>query len=145
RNHGMQTRVWHKVGEKQGTILVLTDRALHKIDVKGNQAKQQVPALADSLAQGADPAGAGGQGVPLAAVRRVEVAPGNTSVKFFHEAEGKPGKFEFSVQDNAHAQEIARLAAERAGLPADERSEDITVGEALLPPVFLGLIVGVFW
>lgn len=142
----METRVWHKVGEKQGEVLVLTGDALHRIQVKGNAAKQQVPALAAALGQGQDPAGVdGAHVVPLTAVRRVEVAPGNSSVKFVHEHGGKPGSLEFSVGHNSHAQEIARAAVERAGLPAEGRSEDITVGEAVMPPIILGAIAGVLW
>ncbi len=142
----METRVWHKVGEKRGELLVLTGDALHRIEVKGDKAKQEVPALAASLGGGQPPSAVGGaKVVPLAAIRRVEVAPGNTSVKFVHEHEGKPGALEFMVAQDAHAQEIARAAVERAGLPAQERSEDITVVEALMPPVILGAIVGVIW
>jgi hypothetical protein len=142
----METRVWHKVGEKRGEVLVLTGDALHRIEVKGDKAKQEVPALAASLGGGQDPSGMGGAHVvPLASIRRVEVAPGNTSVKFVHEHGGKPGLLEFSVAQDAHAQEIARAAVERAGLPAQERSEDVTVVEALMPPVILGAIVGVVW
>ena len=142
----METRVWHKVGEKRGEVLVLTGDALHRIEVKGDKAKQEVPALAAAIGQGQDVAGhPGARVVPLASVRRVEVAPGHSSVKFHHEAEGKPGSLEFSVAEAAHAREIARAAVERAGLPAEERSEDITVGEALMPPIILGAIVGVVW
>jgi hypothetical protein len=142
----METRVWHKVGEKRGQVLVLTGDALHRIEVKGDKVKHEVPALAASLGGGQPPSAIGGADVvPLAAIRRVEIDPGNTSVKFVHEHGGKPGSLQFSVQQDAHAREIARAAVERAGLPAEERSEDISVGEAVMPPIILGAIVGVFW
>ncbi len=66
-------------------------------------------------------------------------------MKFVHEAAGGPSAFEFSVPQGVHGPDIARAAVERAGLPAEERSEDITVVEALMPPVILGAIVGVLW
>ncbi len=127
----METRVWHTVGEKKGAILVMTGDALHRIEVKGDKVKQEVPALADALSKGQDPSGiAGAQVVPLASLKRVEVAPGHTGVKFIHESTGSPGAIEFSVPQGVHGPDIARAAVERAGLPAEERSEDISVGEA---------------
>src|SRR4051812_13905685 len=101
---GMETRVWHKFGEKRGQVLVLTGDALHRIEVKGDRAKQEVPALAQAIGQGQGPSGVGeAKVVPLASVRRVEVAPGHSSVKFHHEGEGKPGLIEFAVAEAAHA------------------------------------------
>ncbi|HEY2158646.1 MAG TPA: hypothetical protein VGH33_23650, partial [Isosphaeraceae bacterium] len=99
----METRVWHKVGEKRGQVLVLTGDALHRIEVKGDKVKHEVPALAASLGGGRDVSGIdGAHVVALASIRRVEVAPGNTSVKFVHEHGGKPGSLEFSVEQDAH-------------------------------------------
>jgi hypothetical protein len=142
----METRVWHKVGEKQGSILVLTGDSLHRITVKGDKVKHEVPALAGSLAQGQPPSGVGeAHVVPFTNIRRVEIDPDGTALKFFHDGGGKPAKVDFSAPDKDQAREIAQTAVQRAGLPAEERSEDITVVEAMMPPVILGAISGVLW
>jgi hypothetical protein len=142
----METRVWYTVGENQGTILALTRDSMHRITVKGDKAKQEVPALAGSLAQGQLLAGVGeAQVVLFTNVRRVEIDPGGTGVKIIHDGGGKPAKVDFSAPDKDQARDIAQTAAQRARLPAEEWSEDIPLFEALIPPVFLGAIVGVLW
>ena len=126
---------------------MLAGDALHQIEIKNDKAKQRIPAATAAIGDkpGRGRPSRGGVFVYAGLGQRIEVGPGSSSVKFHHEAEGKPGSFEFSVADNAHAPEIARAAVERAGLPADERSEDITVVEAVMPPIILGAICGFVW
>ena len=143
----MDTKVWHKVGEKQGTVLAVTGDALYLLDFNGKNAKREAGDAAKALVGGQDPAGVIAQGtkrVPLAAIGRVEVSHGHDTVKFHATDAGKPVKVEFTVSGTG-APEIAKAVVERAGITHPERTEDIGVVEALLGPVIVGAIAGGLW
>ena len=143
----METRVWHKVGEKQGAVLSMTGDTLYRVGFSGKDVKRDVAQAVTALQAGQDPAGiVGGEvkAVPLASIRRVEVSHGRDTVKFLtSEGGNNPVKVEFD--GGSDSPEIARAVVDRAGITHPERTEDIGVVEALLAPVILGVIVGVLW
>ena len=144
----MDTRVWHKVEEKQGVVLALTGDALYRIGFSGKNAKQEAAEAAKALLEGKAPAlvvAGDSKVVPLAAIGRVEVSHGRDEVKFHTSEGGKPVTVQFSVRSGDDAPGIARAVVERAAIAHPERNEDIGVVEALLGPVIMGVIVGVLW
>ena len=144
----METRVWHKVEEKQGVVLALTGDALYRIEFTGKNARSEATEVATALLGGQNPASvvsSASKVVPLSAIQRVEVSHDRDTVKF-HGVEGEqPSKVEFTVRSGDDAPGIARAVVERAAIAHPERSEDIGVFEALLSPVILGAIVGALW
>ena len=144
----MDTRIWHKVEEKQGVVLALTGDTLYRFGFTGKNAKREATEAATALLGGQAPASviaSESKAVPLTAIHRVEVSHGHDTVKF-HTVEGdKPVTVEYSVRSDDDGPGIARAVVERAAITHPERSEDIGVVEALLGPVILGVIVGVLW
>ncbi len=144
----MDNRVWHKVEDKQGAVLVLTGDALHRIEFSGKNAKREVTEVVTALLGGKDPASvvsSGSKTVPLSAIQRVEVSHDRDTVKFLTVEADKPVKVEFTVRSGDDAPGIARAVVVRAAISHPERNEDIGVAEALLGPVIMGVIVGVLW
>jgi hypothetical protein len=144
----MDTRIWHKVEDKQGVVLALTGDTLHRFGFTGKNAKREATEAATALVGGQAPAtvvASESKAMPLSTIQRVEVSHGRDTVKF-HTVEGdKPVTVEFSVRSDDDGPGIARAVVERAGITHPERSEDIGVVEALLGPVILGVIAGVIW
>jgi hypothetical protein len=144
----METRVWHKIEDKQGTVLALTGDAVHHISFSGKNAKQEATEAVTALLAGKDPAtvvSSSSKAVPLAAINRVEVSHDHGTVKFHTVEADKPVKVEFMVRSGDDGPGIARAVVERTAITHPERSEDIGVVEALLAPVILGVIAGVAW
>ena len=144
----MDTRVWHKVEEKRGVVLALTGDTLYRFEFSGNNAKREAAEAATTLAGGQPPVGVVGgsaKTIPVSAIQRVEVSHDRDTVKFHTVEQGKPVKVEFMVRTGDDAPGIARTVVERAGIEHPERSEDISVFEALLAPVTLAVICGVLW
>ena len=144
----MEQRIWHKVEDKQGVILALTDDTLYRIAFSGKDAKREATEMATALLGGQNPASivaGNSKAVPLSAIGRIEVSHGRDEVRFFTEEGGQPVKVEFGVRSGDDAPGIARAVLERTKIDHPERSEDIGVVEALVGPVILGVIVGVVW
>jgi hypothetical protein len=144
----MENRVWHKVEDKLGTVLVLAGDTLYHFTFTGKNAKREGADATTALLGGQNPAtvaASTSKVVPLSAIQRVEVSHGRDTVKFRTVDAGKPVVLEFTVRSDDDAPTIARAVVERAGMKYPERSEDISVVEALIGPVIMGVIAGVLW
>jgi hypothetical protein len=144
----MATVVWHRIEDKSAAILVLSDDAVYRFGFSGKNARQDATVVAAALLAGQDPESvvAGDSKVlPLGAIQRVEVSHDRETVKFVTADGDRPIKVEFAVQSGDDAPGIAREVVERAAIPHPERTEDIGVVEALVPPVIVGTLAAVVW
>jgi hypothetical protein len=143
----METLVWHKVDDKLATVLALTDDTLYRFGFSGGKAKKQATAAVSALLGGESPAGLDTKGVnvkavPVSSIRREEVSHGGDTVTFFASGGAKPEKVDFGGKESP---EIAQIVAGRAGITEPERQEEVGAFEAILPPLIVGVIAGVFW
>ncbi len=142
----METQVWHKVEDKQGAVLALIGDTLYRFGFSGKNARQEAAEAVSTLAGGQDPAGikaSESKAVPVAAIQRVEVSHDRDTVRVQAPQGDKTEKVEFTVQSGDDAVAIARTILAQTSIDPQERSEDISVFEALLGPVILGVIAGV--
>jgi hypothetical protein len=142
----MDLQVWSKAEEKRGVVLALRGDEVHRIEVTGNKARQEVPRIIGGLQQGQEPAILGANSVQtlkLASIGQTRVSPDQDEVEF--RVEGENGStLTFSTSDNK-AGEIARTVLARTGRSFREEQQDIAAFEAVLPPLILGVILGVVW
>jgi hypothetical protein len=142
----MDLQVWSKAEEKRGVVLALRGEELHRLEVTGNKARQEVPRIVGALQQGQEPANVGAnsvQTIKLASIVETRLSPDQDDVDF--RAEGENGAtLKFSADDNK-AGEIARAVVARTGRSFREGKQDITAVEAVLPPLILGAVIGFFW
>ena len=142
----MDLQVWSKVEEKRGVILALRGDEVHRIEVSGNNARQDASRIIGALQQGQEPSAVGANSVDslkLASIGQARVSPDQDDVEF--RAEGENGKtLKFAIGDNK-AGEIARAVLAGAGRPFREEKQDITAVEAVMPPLILGVLIGFFW
>jgi hypothetical protein len=142
----MDLQVWSKAEEKRGVVLALRGDEIHRIEVTGNKARQEVPRIIGALQQGQEPANVGANSVQtlkLASIAQTRVSPDQDDVEFRGDGD-KAATLSFSIGDNK-AEEIARAVLARTGRSFREEKQDITAVEAVLPPVILGAIIGFFW
>lgn len=135
----MEMVVWQHEGPMVGnTLLAMSGDALYEFIRTGDSSRREILDIAAALEKGQPPEfSRPGDVVRLAAIRRIEVAPDRPTVKFYHDAEGKPRSLEYRVRDRGVATEIARAVVDRAGLSPVERLEDISVPEVLEAPFVL--------
>jgi hypothetical protein len=144
----MEPRIWLRTEEKWAYILLLRDFEVFRLKVTGSMMtlKRNLKAVLDALEQGKEPTAAGAKSVETLDVRAIgkaEVAPGNNSLTLHSEGE-KPTTLSFTTADS-DADAILRAILERSGRTYQPSQEEIGVVEALLPPLFVGGITGLFW
>ena len=142
----MDLQIWSKVEDKRGIVLALRGDEVHRLEISGNKARQDVPRMMEALQQGLEPAVVGAHSVEslkLASIGQVQVSPDQDDVEF--RAGGENGTtLKFSTAGN-NAMEIARTILARTGRSFGEERQDITAVEAVLPPLIIGGILGVVW
>jgi hypothetical protein len=142
----MDLQLWSKVEEKRGIVLALRGDEVHRLEISGNKARQDVPRIIEALQQGQEPGAVGAnsvQSLKLASIGQARVSPDQDDVEFHAEGEnGSPLKF---TTVGKQASEIARTILARTGRPFREDREDITAVEAVMPPLIIGVILGVVW
>jgi hypothetical protein len=144
----MNTLVWLKAEEKQGTVLALTGNDLYKLEFSGKDAGRAAVEAAAALGAGGSPSGVPAKSstsLPLASIKRLHTSSNHASLKFHGAADGQPATVSFLAKSNEEGAAIGRAVAERAGITEPERNEDVSVVEALTGPVILGVIAGVLW
>jgi hypothetical protein len=142
----MDLQVWSKAEEKRAVILALRGDAVHRLEVTGGKARQELPRIIGALQQGQEPDAVGANSVQTlraASIGQVRVSPDQEDVEF--RADGENGStLKFSTGDKKAA-EIAQTVLARAGRPFRQELQDLTAVEAVLPPLILGAIIGLFW
>lgn len=142
----MSMQLWSRVEEKRGVILASQGEALHRLEINGSKARQDVLRILGVLEQGQSPEVVGAnsiQTVGLAAIREVRVSPDHDEIEF-HAEGGGTTPLKFSTGGKG-AIEIAQSVIARTGRPFQEEKQDITAVEAVLPPIIIGVILGFFW
>jgi hypothetical protein len=142
----MDLKLWSKVEEKRGIVLALRGDEVHRLEVTGSKARADVLRILDVLQQGQEPGGVGAnsvQSLKLASIGEVRTSPDHDHVELRSENErGTTLKF---PTDGKNATEIAQTIVARTGRSFREEQQDITAVEAVVPPLIIGLIVGVLW
>ncbi|WP_165072810.1 hypothetical protein [Paludisphaera rhizosphaerae] len=143
----MESRIWANIQERFADFVVLQGDVVHKLRVKGMVKgflfKRKAQGVLEQLQQGAEPKEVGGtlETMPAGAIVKAEVSPGNGSLTL-HSQDG--AKLDFSTP-NSDADVILAAILEKAGRSFSPAQEEIGAVEAALPPMFLGLIAGLFW
>ncbi|WZO98315.1 hypothetical protein EP7_005375 [Isosphaeraceae bacterium EP7] len=143
----MESRIWLKSEEKWAYILMLREFEVFKLKVTGSMItlKRNLKAVLDALEQGKAPADAGAKWVETLDVRTIakaEVDPGNSGLTLHSEGD-KPTSISYSTGDS-DADTILQTILERSGRTYQPTQEEVGVVEAVLPPLFVGGIVGLF-
>jgi hypothetical protein len=107
---------------------------------------REVPRMIEALRQGQEPSAVGARSVEtlkLSSIGRAEVTPEQYTVKFI--ADGDNGAtLEYSSSETNGA-EIARTVLARTGRTYREEKQDIGPVEAVMPPIVMGVVIGIFW
>jgi hypothetical protein len=144
----MESQIWSKSEEKWAYILVLRGHEVHRLKVTGNALtlKRKVQGVLEALQQGQAPADVGAKSVETLDARTIgkaEVSPGNGSLTLHGEGDGAKA-LSFSTAES-NADEVLRAILAQSGRTFQPAQEEIGVVEALVPPVFLGVLGGLFW
>jgi hypothetical protein len=144
----MESQIWLKAEDKWAIIFMLRGHEVYRMRVSGMPLtfKRKVQGIVEALQQGQTPAEAGVKSVDVLDVRTIgkaELSPGNGSLTLEGEGEGAK-KLSFSPADNS-ADQILHAILARSGRTFQPEQEEIGVIEALVPPVFLGALGGLFW
>lgn len=139
-------QLWSKVEEKRGIVLALRGDEVYRLEVTGGKVRVDVPRILEVLQQGLEPGTVGAnsvQSLRLASIGEVRTSPDHDSVEL--RSGGQDGTtLKFSTSGK-NATEIAQTILARTGRSFREEQQDITVVEALLPPLIIGVIIGVLW
>jgi hypothetical protein len=144
----METQIWSKSEEKWAYILVLRDHEVHCLRVSGNvlTLKRNVKGVLEALEQGQAPADVGAKVVETLDARSIskaEVSPGNNSLTL-QGGEGGSKTLTYSTGDS-NAGEILQAILAQSGQNFQATQEEIGVVQALIPPVVIGALGGIFW
>lgn len=144
----MESQIWVKAEDKWAYILMLRGHEVYRMTVNGMPItfKRKVQGVVEALQQGQAPAEAGVKSTEVLDVRAIgkaEVSPGNGSLTLHGEGEGAKS-LTFTPADNS-AHKILEVILARSGRTYEPTKEEIGVIEALIPPVFLGGLGGLFW
>lgn len=144
----MESQIWLKSEEKWAYILVLNGHEVYRLKITGNvlTLKRKVKGVLEALEQGQAPPDAGAKSVESLDARTIvkaQVSPGNSSLTIHGGADGTQS-LSFSTADS-NADEILRTILAQSGRTFQPTQEEIGVVEALLPPVILGALGGLFW
>jgi hypothetical protein len=144
----MESQIWVKSEEKWAYIFTLRGHEVHRLKVTGNMLtlKRKVQGVLEGLQQGQDPSAVGAKSVETLDARTIgkaEVSPGNGSLTLHGEGDGSR-TLKFSTADD-NADEILKLVLAQSGRTFQPTQEEIGVVEALIPPVVIGALGGLFW
>jgi hypothetical protein len=144
----METQIWSKTYEKWAYILILRGQEVHLLKVTGMSLtlKKKVKGVLEALQQGRAPTEVDAKLVETLDARKIgkaEVSPGNSSLTLQSEGDS-PKTLTFATADN-NADEILRTILAQSGRTYQPGQEEIGVVEALMPPVIIGAIGGLFW
>jgi hypothetical protein len=144
----MESQIWLKSEEKWAYILMLRGHEVHRLKVTGNvlTLKRNVKAVLDALEQGTAPSEVGAKSVETLDARtiaKVEVEPGNTRLTL-HGGGDDPKELTYTSADT-NADEIMRAILAQSGRTFRPTQEPIGVIDALLPPLLIGALGGLFW
>jgi hypothetical protein len=142
----MESQIWSKVDDKFAYILVLRGPEITRLKVTGLMLKRKVQGIIEALQQGQAPSVVGARAIETFDARtlgKAEVSPGNGSLTLHGTGEGAPS-LKFTTADN-NANQILQAVLAESGRSFTPQQEEVGVVEAVLPPVFLGGIGGLFW
>lgn len=142
----MNLQLWSKVEEKSGTVLALRGDEIHRLEIRGNKARQDASRIIQALQDGQDPSAIGANAIrtlKLESIGTIRVSPGQDDVEFHGAGDAaEPVKFSTSGRNGAA---IAQTVLARVGRPFREERQDISTAEAVTPPLIIGVIVGFLW
>ncbi|MDR3621634.1 MAG: hypothetical protein P4L85_19945 [Paludisphaera borealis] len=144
----MESQIWSKSEEKWAYILMLRGHEVHRLKVTGNMLtlKRNVKAALEALEQGRAPSEAGAKSVEsldARAISKAEVSPENNSLTL-HGGEDGSKELAYSTGDG-NAGEILQAVLAKSDRPFQPSQEAISVFEALVPPVIIGVFAGALW
>jgi hypothetical protein len=144
----MESQIWLKSEAKWAYILVLRGHEVHRLKVTGSMVtlKRNLKAVLEALEQGKAPSEAGAKSVETLdarAITKAEVSPGNSLLTLHGEGDNAK-ELTYSPADS-NADEILRTILAQSGRTFQPTQEEIGVVEALLPPVIIGALGGLFW
>lgn len=142
----MESQIWSKVDDKFAYILVLRGPEVTRLKITGLMLKRKVQGILEALQQGQAPSAVGASKIETFDARtlgKAEVSPGNGSLTLHGTGEGAPS-LKFTTADN-NADQILQAVLAQSGRGFTPQQEEVGVVEAVLPPVFLGGIGGLFW
>jgi len=144
----MESRIWTRSEEKWAYLFMLRGDEIYHMKITGNMLtlKGKVARAVEGLEQGRSPSEVGAKRVEaldVRTIRKVEISPGNGFLTF-HGAGEEPKEMTFvPAEDNA--EEIFQAIQAQSGRTFHPAQEEVGVGEALLPPLILGALLGFFW
>lgn len=143
----MESQIWLKSEDKRAHFLVLRGHEVHLLQVSGAlMLKGKVKKILEGLEQGANPAEVGAKSVKTLDARKIgraEVSPGNNSLTLQGAEEGAPSLTFPTADDNAG--EILKTILASSGRTYQPTEVEVGIFEALMPPVIVGVIGGLFW
>ncbi|WP_435017504.1 hypothetical protein TA3x_005119 [Tundrisphaera sp. TA3] len=145
----METQLWsQKIGEKSAYFLTLRGTQIYQLKVTGSKfsIRKNVNKFLEALAAGQPPAEAGGKVVSEMDAQNIvqaELSPGNGTLSLGAEGPGSKD-LNFSPEDD-RADLIWEVIRSRTGRDFQPTPTEIGAGEAVLPPIILGAVAGVFW
>ena len=143
----MGSQIWMKSEEKWAYVLVLEGNEVHRLKVTGNMLtlKRKLQGVLEALQQGQEPAAAGAKTIEtfdIRTLRKAQVSPGNGSLTLYGGEDGSQ-ELKYTTADD-DADKILQAVLTQAGLTFQSTQEEVGVGEALIPPVVIGAIGGLF-
>jgi hypothetical protein len=144
----MDLQIWSKSEEKWAYVLLLRNEEVHRIKITGNMLtlKRNLNAALEALQQGKDPSELGAKSVEtlkVGTISKAEVSPENNSLTLYGDGE-KPQELAYTSAES-NADEIMRAIFAKTGKNFQSAQEPISAIDALLPPIFLGVLGGLFW
>lgn len=142
----LETRTWVCPGDKRTIILALRGESVHRLLVRAMMLRKKTNEVVEALEAGADPETLGAKQVETLDARSIvkaEVAPGN-GVLTVHGGPDGSQKLSFTVAGNDADVVLAEILG-RSGKTFETATEEVGVGEAVLPPIIVGLFGGILW
>ena len=145
----METQLWAaSMNEKWADFLAMRGTEITRLRVSGSKftLKKKVTKFLEAIAAGQPPADAGAKVVGQIDARHVaqaKLSPGNTSIEL---KPADPAAKSISFTPNkATADQIWDVIRQSTGKDFEASQVEISGGEAVLPPLFLGAIAGLLW
>ncbi|QEH31885.1 hypothetical protein OJF2_03520 [Aquisphaera giovannonii] len=132
--------------DKKTIVLALRGDMVHRLTVKAMMLKKKTNEVVEALQAGADLDSVGAKGVESLDARSIvkaTVAPGN-GVLTVHGGPDGATKLSFTTPGSDADAILAEILG-RSGRSFETATEEIGVGEAIVPPLIVGAFAGLIW